>query len=151
MTTATQPKKGTDERTRLLAFLQTLDDKREVLDASIEGNTVTMGREEYEVLTDEEATERAKEYIKESVWAFKKEFLNAHSEAINEIDDDAFAKLQEGCERINNAVWAMIDDKDHFMEDAIASDGRAHFLNTYDDQEQEARVNGVYYYVYRIN
>lgn len=108
-------------------------------------------REDYLVLTDEEADERAKEYILGSVWAFNKSFLDCHSEAIAEIDDKAFSKLQEGCESINKAILAMIDDKEHFVEDAILSDGRGHFLSSYDGEENEVKIDGVYYYIYRIN
>lgn len=108
-------------------------------------------REDYLVLTDEDADEQAKDYILERVWAFNKSFLNSHSEAIAEIDDKTFAKLQEGCEGINKAVLAMIDDKDHFVKDAILSDGRGHFLSPYDGEENEIKVKGVWYFIYRTN
>ena len=37
--------------------------------------------ESYMVLTDEEADEKVKEYIKDSVWAFNSSFLSSHSKA----------------------------------------------------------------------
>ena len=106
---------------------------------------------DYLVYTDGEADEAAADYIKESVWAFKKSFLNFHSEAIAEIDDKSFAKLQEGGESINKALWAMIDDKEHFIKHAINADGRGHFLSPYDGEENEVKINGEYYFIYRQN
>jgi hypothetical protein len=41
----------------------------------------------------------------------------------------------------------MIDDPDEFIQDAIDSDGRGHFLSYYDGEETE--IND--YYIYRIN
>lgn len=107
----------------------------------------TYRKQEYLVLTDEEADEEAKEYILDTVWAFNKSFLDAHSEAIAEIDDKTFEVIQERCESSNKAILAMIDDKEWFVEDAISSDGRGHFLSSYDGEENEQ--NG--YYIYRIN
>lgn len=102
---------------------------------------------EYSVYTDDEADASAKESILESAWAFNKNFLNAHSKAIAEIDEKTYSKLQEGCESINQAVLAMIDDKEHFIEDAIGCDGRGHFISHYDGEENEQ--NG--FYIYRTN
>ena len=102
---------------------------------------------DYLVLSDEDAEETAKEYIRQSVWAFNKSFLDAHSEAISEMDEKSFAKLQEGCESVNKAIWCMIDDKEHFLDDAIKCDGRGHFLSGYDGAEE---MQGEYY-IYRCN
>jgi len=107
---------------------------------------------DYLVLTDEEADERVKENILESLWAFNKSFLNCHSEAIAEIPDKEFVDMQGTlCESFNKAIHAMIDDIDHFIKDAILSDGRGHFLSSYDGAENEIEVNGTYYYIYREN
>lgn len=105
------------------------------------------GREEYLVLTDSEADEKAKEAILNSVWAFNKSFLDAHSEAIAEIDEKSFSTLQEGCESVNKAFIKMIDDVDHFVDDAISCDGRGHFLSGYDSEENQEGE----YYIYRVN
>ena len=112
---------------------------------------IEIGREEYLVLTDEEADEKTKEYILDSVWAFSKSFLDAHSEAIAEMDDDVFKKIQEMCEGANKTILRLIDDVDHFVEDAIAADGRGHFLSGYDGEENGIKVNEVYYFIYRTN
>lgn len=55
------------------------------------------------------------------------------------------------CESFNKAVLAMIPDKNHFVKDAILADGRGHFLSQYDGQENEIKVNGVWYFIYRCN
>ena len=106
---------------------------------------------DYLVLTDSEADSKAREYILDSVWAFNKSFLDGHSEAIAEMNDASFKKLQEGCESINKAILKMIDDVDHFMDDAIRCDGRGHFLSGYDGKENDQKVGEVYYYIYRQN
>ena len=103
---------------------------------------------DYLILTDKEADEKAKEYILDSVWAFNYNFLCAHSEAIAEIPEKDFTAMQgKLCESFNKAVLAMIPDKEHFVEDAIASDGRGHFLSQYDGEENEQ--DG--FYLYRVN
>lgn len=97
--------------------------------------------ESYMVLTDEEADEKVKEYIKDSVWAFNSSFLAAHSK----VDENVFKTLQEQCESSNEAVLSLIDDFDHFVDDAILSDGRGHFLASYDGAEEEYSN----YFIYR--
>lgn len=104
-----------------------------------EGNT-------YLVLTDDEADEKAKEYILESLWAFNAEFLASNTELPVEV----FEALQEKCEDANETFKTLIEkcgDLDELVSEAISSDGRAHFMNTYDDQENELGE----YYIYRIN
>ncbi len=102
---------------------------------------------EYMVLTDEEANEKAKEYIEESVWAFNKSFLDCHSEAISEMDDEVFQKIQEMCESANKTIMRLIDDFDYFVEDAMSADGRGHFMSSYDGEEIEQGE----FYIYRTN
>jgi len=97
--------------------------------------------ESYMVLTDEEADEKVKEYIRDSVWAFNSSFLSSHSKA----DERVFEILADQCESSNEAVFSLIDDFDHFVEDAIMSDGRGHFLNTYNGAEEEYSN----YFIYR--
>lgn len=105
---------------------------------------------EYSVYTDEEADAAAREYILDSAWAFRYNFLCAHSEAISAIPQkDYEAMAAKLCEDFNKAVLAMIDDKDHFVKDAILSDGRGHFLSGYDGEELE--LDGGKFYAYRTN
>lgn len=105
--------------------------------------------DDYLVLTDEEADEAAKEYIKESVWAFNAGFIINHSklpyEAIEMVEGFQSAK----CEDANDTILALIDDFDEFVSDAISADGRGHFLSTYDGEENEETVDGETYFIYR--
>lgn len=104
---------------------------------------------EYKVLTDDEADEEVREYIEESVWAFNPSFLSAHAK--DGIDEDVFKMLSEKCESSNEAVKSLIEDFDHFVDDAVLSDGRGHFLSSYDGNEHEVNINGNYYYIYRTH
>jgi hypothetical protein len=51
----------------------------------------------------------------------------------------------------NEAVKSLIKDFDHFVDDAVLSDGRGHFLSSYDGCEHEVNIKNNYYYIYRTN
>ena len=132
-----------DERIKALSINQDMD---------LDDAAQAIENNDYLVLTDEEATERATEEIEQSLWAFNKSFLDGHSEAISEIPDKDFEAMQCNlCESFNKAVRAMIDDFEHFVEDAISCDGRGHFISHYDGEENEEKINQTYYYIYRLN
>ena len=42
-------------------------------------------------------------------------------------------------------------DKDKFIEEVIETDGFGHILNSYDGTEDTYSVDGVDYYIFRIN
>lgn len=110
---------------------------------------------EYLVLTEEEANEKAKEEILNSLWAFRPEFIIEHIKNYDDLDSyqlkSAIKALEEAqkksCESLNGLIFALIDDIDLFIENAIEADGRGHFISWYDGQENEE--NG--FYIYRIN
>lgn len=114
---------------------------------------------EYKVLLDEEADEEAKAYIEESLWAFRAKFLVYYMPCVEPMsleEMNEFIKslevMQQQCESCNGALRALIEPNlDRLICDAISSDGRGHFLNTYDGEEQEILFQGVWYYIYRIN
>ena len=115
--------------------------------------------EDYLVLTDEEADEAVREAIEESLWAFTPSFLSAHTG----VDEEVFVALADRCEANNDSFKRMIKDFDAFVEDAVSSDGRGHFLAGYDHEEhdcdwQRAERKGTKYetvtteyYIYRRN
>lgn len=106
--------------------------------------------DDYIVYTDEEATQKAREIILDSLWAFNASFILSHSKI--DMNEKYLTKIQSDlCEGANDLVRSMINDIDDFVEDAISSDGRGHFMNTYDGEENEVKVDGEYYYIYRIN
>lgn len=113
-----------------------------------EDDSFTVGREEYFVLTDKEADKATKSHILDSVWAFRAEFLESHSKVA---DAETFKLLQQKYEDSNAAITRLIDDIDHFIDDAIAADGRGHFLATYDGHEHEVEMGKTRFYIYRTN
>lgn len=106
---------------------------------------------EYKVLTDEEADAdaEAEDYIKDSLWAFDTEFIFNHTNIkAEEQIIKAFWKMQEAlCENANPLVEALIGDIDQFVYDAIETDGRGHFISSYDGEEHECGN----FYIYRTN
>lgn len=103
----------------------------------------------YEILTDDEANERCKDYILETLWAFNADFLAGETG----IDSAVFEAIQGNgkCEDNNEAIKSCIDDLDSFVESAIGADGRGHFLSSYDGEENEIEIDNETYYVYRTN
>ena len=112
-------------------------------------NIYTNGLEEYLVLTNEEADEVTKEAITELVQAFNKDFIIAHSSALDydKASEQIIEAIQQQCESGNNAMTKLIDNMDEFIEDAISSDGRGHFLSGYDGEENQQGN----YFIYRTN
>ena len=107
------------------------------------------------VLTDEEADERTKEYIEETLWSFNIDFLQRflHSNLQDEAET-ILKPLQEKCEDGNDAIKALVDwdnQQGDIVDEAITWDGRSHFLSGYDGEEHEVKVNDTYYYIYRVN
>ena len=104
------------------------------------------GCEEYLVLSDDEADERAREYILDSIWAFNPDFIAGHTKPGFEIVD-LIKEYQKKCESANEGLKALIEDLDYFIDDAISSDGRGHFISAYDGDENEEGE----YFIYRVN
>lgn len=100
---------------------------------------------EYLVLTDKEANAKAGEYILDSLWAFNASFLQYYLRG--DLDEKTITTLQERCEDANPALLALVKNKKDLVDDAISADGRGHFLNTYDGEENEAEG----YFIYRMN
>lgn len=115
------------------------------LDCSVSDAEWDIDRDNYKVLTDDEADEAAAEYIKQALWAFNADFLAGETRLPSEV----FEALSEKCESANEALAAIIEQtcgmKD-FVETAVGCDGRGHFMNSYDGDENECEG----YYIYRI-
>lgn len=106
--------------------------------------------DDYAFYTDSEADCMARECILESLWSFYPEFLMAHVK--DNITIECIQALQEQCENANPAIIELLNDVDHFVDDAIYYDGRGHFLNTYDGSQYELRLkDSTYIYACRIN
>lgn len=125
----------------------------EELTYEVEDNCFSTSFGEYLVLTDDEAEEKAKEEIRQTLWAFNPEFILKHTKAYenttNYEDEAIIEALKEVqsriCESANELVYALINDFDEFCEDAIDADGRGHFLSYYDGKEYESDN----FYIYR--
>ena len=144
---------ATDERLNALAdFLEV--DVNELEESNYYDNGYAYGNQEYLVLTDEEADEKAREEIEQTLWAFNTDFILRHCSTYGEMDcyefeqaEKALRKAQaECCESLNGLVKALIEDMEDFVEDAIMSDGRGHFISYYDGYENEQGD----YYIYRV-
>ena len=106
-----------------------------------------VGNAEYLVLTDEEADQKVRDYIEESVWAFNAWFIIEHSDLPFEAEEMIKGFQESKCESANETILALIKDFDEFVEDAISADGRGHFLATYDGDEIETES----FFIYRVN
>jgi hypothetical protein len=107
---------------------------------------------EYLVLNNIQANEKAKDEIKNSVWAFNADFIcemcdiPANSNVIKSLQN----MQKKCCEDFNDFILALIKQTcgiEYFCKQAIDEDGRGHFLSGYDGEEHE--VNGLY--IYRVN
>ena len=117
--------------------------------------------EEFFVLEDERAYALAFQLIEDELWAFPPDFIVAHlkydivycDHPVN-LDDLRLAirAAQERlCEGANAIIYALIDDLEEFVDDAIAACGRGHFISSYDGVEHEVTVDGETYYIYRLS
>jgi hypothetical protein len=126
-------------------------DKDDLSESKYDNDSFSYGNTEYLVLTGKEMDQRTEEYIMDSLWAFNIDFIGSHSN-LNESALKALNKMQsELCEDANELVKAVIRDIDHFVKDAILSDGRGHFLSGYDGEENEIEHKKVMFYIYRTN
>ena len=113
-------------------------------------NIVDGPRGEYLVLDDDEADAACREYIEQSLWAFNASFLSGETG----IDESVFVALSDKCEGANEPIESIIRGScglDSFVESAMDADGRGHFLNHYDGEENEVSAGSETYYVYRVN
>ena len=104
----------------------------------------------YLILTDEEADDAVFEYIVESLWAFRPEFLSSETDLPVEVFE-ALSKQYEGA---NEPIRKLVEKTcglQPLVDAAISADGRGHFLATYDCEEVEIKIGDEDYYVYRTN
>lgn len=111
------------------------------------------GTMEVAVGDDDAANDVAADYIKDALWAFNAEFIAEHTEiGYRDWFVNAIRALQESkYEDSNDDIEDMITSMGEFIDDAISADGRGHFMSSYDGEENEVEIDGVTYYVYRIN
>lgn len=135
-----------EDRNKRIALAKFLD--IDVLNVDGEGNDYEATGSHYLVLTDEEADEKAQEYVESSAWAFNAGFLASFTGMPTEM----FEAIQDKCEDANDSVLhciKMAGGIEKFAERAVHTDGRGHFLSSYDGREEEEEVGGVTYFIYR--
>lgn len=116
----------------------------------LDSDTYQIDGIEYKVLDEYDADEAVKDYIVETLWAFRPEFL-ANETGIPMSMFEALAN-NGMCESNNEAVEDCINatcGMDEFVDSAVSADGRGRFLNCYDGEEHELSVNGESWYAYR--
>lgn len=146
MTTST-----TDKTEALAKFLSCY-----AIDIAQEDEFFQAEGKEFLVLTEDEALTKAAEYIKETLWAFNPRFLTPFMHGLTSLSDRDFDQFHETlkgmqermCESCNPIILLMIrENLDKLIDEAISSDGVAHFLNTYDGKEHEQGE----FFIYRTN
>lgn len=97
---------------------------------------------EFLVCSDKGRDQEARNYIRESLWAFNADFIAAHARGdLGHNAEEALKAAQEKlCEGANELVFSMIRSFRKLADDAIRADGHAHFLNTYDGNEDEIEI-----------
>jgi hypothetical protein len=105
---------------------------------------------DYLVLTDEEADEKAKEAVIDSLWAFNASFIIGEC-GLDYSGEESLQKMQEtACEGAQDFIRSLIEKTcgiDEFVDSAISADGRGHFIAQYDFEEGEEGE----YFIYRVN
>lgn len=107
----------------------------------------TAGGAEYLVLTEREANRRARAAIRDSLWAFKPEWLESYINGNRKATIAALQAMQEKCcEDCNELVYLLVRSRfGEVVQGAIDADGRGHFLANYDGEEREAGDYFVYH------
>lgn len=118
----------------------------------------SVGNADYLILTDDDADTLVSKNIREELWAFNTNFIVSHSDdSFTDRAIRAISKMQEElCEDANEIIYALIggtaEDFTDFVDDAVAADGRGHFLSSYDGEENYFEdSDGDEWYIYRTN
>ena len=117
--------------------------------------------DEYIVMDDDRAYATAYHEIAQLIWAFNTDFIIDHLKDeikygndpvdLNELRACIDLVKEKLCEGANAIIHALIEDLEDFVDDAIAADGRGHFISLYDGEEHEVTVDGETYYIYRLS
>jgi hypothetical protein len=92
---------------------------------------------EYAVGTEAQSQKAAAAYIRDSLWAFKSDFLEDY--VPKGVTADVLGLIQEKCESGNDALAELVGKRlKKLTEDAIKADGRGHFLSSYNGEEMDS-------------
>ena len=123
----------------------------------LEFKTMAQAKKEFSqnthlILSNAQAQKACKEYVKESVWAFNSNFL-AQVTKLNKSLFDAI-KDNNKCEDNNETILKLVNkfsSLNKITQEAISSDGRGHFLASYDGHETEIMIGKKVFFVYKNN
>lgn len=90
--------------------------------------------------SEREADKAAKEYVLDSLWAFRASFI-ANFADLDDATEKAIEKMQrEMSEDANPLIRRIIGESNlnKFVKTAIQADGRGHFLSPYDGEEVDS-------------
>lgn len=135
------------EKTRLAAKHLGEGQKVYVTAVGSDGIMFDVDGVEYLIVNEEEREVEVRQYIAETLWAFKPSFLSD----MTGLDIEVFEVLSELYERGNEAILKLVEAAcglGDLVEDAVMSDGYGHYLSPYDGEEIELE-NG--YYAYRLS
>jgi len=159
----TDPSNGLSEKVELVGKVEEADDgagddaKKAALakhfdvkpeEVTYNGYTYEVDGTEWKVFTEDEAEKAARDYIRESLWAFNADFILDHCATCKDMSDNEREETKKAigeltgklCESGNGIVMALIGGEagiEEFCGDAISADGLANFLSNYDGKEVE--------------
>lgn len=155
MTTTTHTVGSLEIDARIIALanhLESTKEEREAITETEDGQSIyTTSEGDYRVLNDAEADMAAFDSIYESVQYFNASFLAEYCE----LPESVFTSIQKDERNADEAILSLIkrmpDGMQGFVDEAISADGRGHFIAQYDFDENEETVEGVTYFIYRVN
>lgn len=154
-----QAEEQAQELEKINALAEYLGISKDEIRESRTPDTLETEDAEYIVLTDEEANKKIAEQIKDELWAFNADWIltacglydttvTDHEEKqLRQSLEDLQAKSCESCNELIKAVIVGTIGLEKFIEAAIETDGRGHFLSSYDGHEGQQGD----YYIYRTN
>ena len=136
-----------EDNARIIALRLTTENWSESIEEGYCSNLFDAEGGEYYVLTEMEADALCADQIKESLWAFNSDFLAN----MTDLPKEAFACQNVLCESANEPFLAMIQATCGLEAFVKATEGKAHFLASYDDEEIVQCVGPFEFYIYRTN
>lgn len=138
---------------RFKALAQFLNcDEDDLTESVYDERVIEYGRDSYYVLEDYEADEACEEYLRESLWAFNSSFLANYTDLPDEVFKALCGKYESGNDAILTIVERTEGGLKGLVEEAIAADGRGHFLSPYDGEEIEVYLEeeNQYVFIYQL-
>lgn len=114
-----------DNETRVAAIAKYCDIRPDEVE-EVGDNLFIADDQEYLILTEMEAYERAGEQVRETVGYFEPWFIADHVATDSDIED--IEAIQQQCSDVNGIITRLINDMDEFIDDAIYNDGIGHFI-----------------------